>query len=464
MIWVRKVRISLQGYHLKNRLFRACVCFLVILCLICNIASLPAKAIAIADDIAIGLFALLVLAAAGVVLVPQASSEIVDIGNSFKTSMYNWGTSAGTYDDVVVWIDLFSNLQYDPDDSPNETKVKLARGILAGITAWIASTIIAGKIESEGAVAPDGYAYYNGVLLPELPSVDFTKYPYCYITRGNPGTDYANTFYCTISSYRATFGHKNGVFPNYLLTEYNCNGYKYVCHSGDTSWKPRFQNAFTTISGICDYSSDPYFLMWSNVDVLAGSDGSLRFSGTEPSKTQTTTYVPTTYVGDLPQQIQNGEKDEKDIVLPEAIDFSKLLQDGKTLEQSVTDTLTQLSDGTLTHADYLTQIEAAPETLPDTGTSTDTWTPPSDPGAFALDLTSFFPFCIPFDLYDFLTCLNADPVAPVINWDLSLPGIGTYPITIDLSPFDSVAQLLRRLQLLLFIIGLAVKTRDLIKG
>lgn len=98
------------------------------------------------------------------------------------------------------------------------------------------------------------------------------------------------------------------------------------------------------------------------------------------------------------------------------------------------------------------------------GTNSGSWTPPSDPGAFALDLTSFFPFCIPFDLYDFLTCLNADPVAPVINWDLSLPGIGTYPITIDLSPFDSVAQLLRRLQLLLFIIGLAVKTRDLIKG
>ena len=94
----------------------------------------------------------------------------------------------------------------------------------------------------------------------------------------------------------------------------------------------------------------------------------------------------------------------------------------------------------------------------------DTWKPPTDPNAFALDLSNYFPFCIPFDLYDFLSCLNADPVTPVIEWEIALPGGGSYPLELDLSPFDPVAQLLRRLQLLLFIIGLAFKTRDLIKG
>jgi hypothetical protein len=83
---------------------------------------------------------------------------------------------------------------------------------------------------------------------------------------------------------------------------------------------------------------------------------------------------------------------------------------------------------------------------------------------FTLDLKDYFPFCIPFDLYDFFTCLNADPVAPVIEWVIPLPGGETYPLELDLSPFDPVAQLLRRLQLLLFCVGLAFKTRDLIKG
>lgn len=104
-----------------------------------------------------------------------------------------------------------------------------------------------------------------------------------------------------------------------------------------------------------------------------------------------------------------------------------------------------------------------------TGTSTgsDTsgsWVPSSDMGHFTLDLKEYFPFCIPFDLYDFFTCLNASPVAPVIEWVIPMPGGGTYPMEIDLSVFDSVAQLLRRLQLLLFCVGLAFKTRDLIKG
>lgn len=83
---------------------------------------------------------------------------------------------------------------------------------------------------------------------------------------------------------------------------------------------------------------------------------------------------------------------------------------------------------------------------------------------FTLDLSDYFPFCIPFDLYDFFACLAASPEAPVIHWEIVGPGGSSHELNLDLSPYDSVAQLLRRLQLLLFCIGLAFKTRDLIKG
>ena len=123
--------------------------------------------------------------------------------------------------------------------------------------------------------------------------------------------------------------------------------------------------------------------------------------------------------------------------------------------------------GTLTQPDIWQGSIAEP--MPDTDTNPDTQpdspgAPSSDIGDYQIDLKKFFPFCIPFDLYDFFTCLNADPVAPVIEWVIPLPGGGTYPLEIDLSAFDDVAQLLRRLQLLLFCVGLAFKTRDLIKG
>lgn len=123
--------------------------------------------------------------------------------------------------------------------------------------------------------------------------------------------------------------------------------------------------------------------------------------------------------------------------------------------------------GSLTQPDIWQGSIADP--MPDTDTNPDTQpdspgAPSTDIGDYQIDLKKFFPFCIPFDLYDFFMCLNADPVAPVIEWVIPLPGGDTYPLVIDLSAFDSVAQLLRRLQLLLFCVGLAFKTRDLIKG
>ena len=118
--------------------------------------------------------------------------------------------------------------------------------------------------------------------------------------------------------------------------------------------------------------------------------------------------------------------------------------------------------GTGTNPDPGTNPDVDPN--PGTNSGSSSWTPPSDMGKFTLDLKQYFPFCIPFDLYAFFTCLNAEPVAPVIEWIIPLPGGKTYPFEIDLSAFDSVAQILRRMQLLLFCVGLAFKTRDLIKG
>ena len=132
-----------------------------------------------------------------------------------------------------------------------------------------------------------------------------------------------------------------------------------------------------------------------------------------------------------------------------------------------TDTDPDTGTDTGTDTDSGSGDSSGDDTGTDSGTSTDpsgSWTPSGDMQHFTLDLKEYFPFCIPFDLYDFFTCLNADPVAPVIEWVIPLPGGDTYPLELDLSTFDPVAQLLRRLQLLLFCVGLAFKTRDLIKG
>ena len=88
----------------------------------------------------------------------------------------------------------------------------------------------------------------------------------------------------------------------------------------------------------------------------------------------------------------------------------------------------------------------------------------TDPNEYSIDLKRFFPFSIPFDLYNFFCCLASDPETPVFN--LSIPFLGySYDFTVDLSPFDDMAALVRSLELFLFIIVLATTTRDnMIKG
>lgn len=75
-------------------------------------------------------------------------------------------------------------------------------------------------------------------------------------------------------------------------------------------------------------------------------------------------------------------------------------------------------------------------------------------------LADVFPFCIPFDIYSFFECLAADPVAPSFTWRFYVPGICDEEITVDLAVFNTVAQIVRTMELLAFIVGLALVTRD----
>lgn len=80
-------------------------------------------------------------------------------------------------------------------------------------------------------------------------------------------------------------------------------------------------------------------------------------------------------------------------------------------------------------------------------------------------LEKVFPFCLPYDLYNFVTILVAEPVAPVINFPIYNPANGqTEYIEIDFSEWQSVVTLFRYIFDFLFIIGLILISRALIGG
>ena len=85
-------------------------------------------------------------------------------------------------------------------------------------------------------------------------------------------------------------------------------------------------------------------------------------------------------------------------------------------------------------------------------------------GGIAESIKDKFPFCIPWDIYTLITGLwSNNRQAPYIHWDASFGSWGKLgEVTIDLQPYETVAQIFRSTTLLLWIIGLVVLTRDLI--
>lgn len=111
-----------------------------------------------------------------------------------------------------------------------------------------------------------------------------------------------------------------------------------------------------------------------------------------------------------------------------------------------------------------------PENPDDTDTDTDI-----DPDDYKTDLRLVFPFCIPFDLVHLIQAFEAEPEAPVfeIPFDLELENPWTgkkildYHETfkLDMSDYESVIKIFRIFEIIFFIIGLLMITRQqMIKG
>lgn len=82
-----------------------------------------------------------------------------------------------------------------------------------------------------------------------------------------------------------------------------------------------------------------------------------------------------------------------------------------------------------------------------------------------VDLSKFFPFCVPFDLIHLVQVLDAEPVAP--RWEVKLePPLFPveWEIVIDMADFEVLAKIFRTGETLLFVVGLILITRGIIKG
>lgn len=140
-----------------------------------------------------------------------------------------------------------------------------------------------------------------------------------------------------------------------------------------------------------------------------------------------------------------------------------------TIPEAVVDEIVagaEVIPDTSTIADVITAVRAlganivaAVQAIP--AAIADIFSPAADPEVYQVDLKDFFPFCIPFDLFDIVTAFAAEPEAPVFEWPISVPRWGfDYTLKVDLQEWEDIASLFRTLELTIFCVGLAIVTRE----
>lgn len=445
---------------MRSRVFRCLVCLLVAAVMIVNLSPLYVHATSTAvTAVAVGV---------GIVVATAIGLQALGIrqgtdGSAFSSLVSDCAAALSpewAIDGLITMLSLSTD---------GITKTYASQGFLQAILDYLFSSEVVSEssisfgYEASGVFAGSTYkvscsvpfvacsvCFYNGSTYNPMAFLVTEGWPDYYYCNGSQmsytqATSIGNGYYAR--SFAQWFGHSD---PDAYLTQ--CSG-----------WYD-----FGVVNAA---NMDAFFASISVDDFIGGvsttQDLTLESVG-QKIDTDYDTYVDEGIISvdvgiqfeDDPNTGRNEDDDNNAFWLPAAIPG---LNEGIYTDQTQSDAQSGLTD-----PDIIQQLlDAMNGSGNGSGTGDNTgsenWSP-SDMGNFTLDLSRYFPFCIPFDLYDFFTCLNADPVAPVIEWVIPVPGGDTYPLEIDLSPFDPVAQLLRRLQLLLFCVGLAFKTRDLIKG
>lgn len=313
---------------------------------------------------AAGIAATLFSMAMGVVFVDMTLDAVNHMGESLKSSALSlYGEESTTYSNFLTWID---GLTIEKDSiSPVLSIDEEFRPI---VQHWGAQLMKGEGVEVEGEAAPDGYAYYNGYCLPTV--IDISTRPYHLIFYGSDGLYYDVQSATPVKIYDlSTDYYINSIFSEKTSTT-STSAYLYYLSSSQSWYVDNSWGDYSSFN-IWKYSNrGSYTLIWANHDII-GSSGSVVFSASPDPLTQEKTIVyPSTYVGDMPLKIQQGEADEEDIPVPNEIDYSKIFEGQTDAVEALNNVATQLADGIMTYDDYLEMTKVG--TSSDVGTGDDT--------------------------------------------------------------------------------------------
>ena len=475
---------------LTSRLFRAVVCLIVVCCVL--VLNSPVRVYAFsgviggaiggaASGMSLGEIGALILAAFGVVF---GIAAVADVGSSFEECLdYTVQAEQAKFETNQAMQDEVAQIMEDWIASAKAGYIKLDTGV-----EWIVDSV---KAWAAGFIKGDSYIYSYASCYGTL-GVGSTLNHSVAFSDGSLSDWTVSILSCSepVYSYVYCLGstHYTRLFSlspfTFSSSQFMNSAYRYYSSIYDkyfymTGWSASFGSSWT-YSMYCNPGSE--YVTSSDVDALCVG---LLFDGFPISP-----VYPELITGGIVDQISQGVTMDviglPDISVPGADVLPVNPSESQTEAAAITDyLLAALLAGTITWEQYWQLLGVYSPTL---GTSLPTIAIPNvDPALppdnfelgdngigsnpvtshpalpYALDLKDFFPFCIPFDLYKFFSLLCAEPEAPVFTWVVQDLSGNSYPISVDLSKWDNFAALFRKLQLFVFIIGLAMSSRKFIK-
>ncbi len=453
-----------------------CILLALIFCTCCVIQPIQADALVLDSAAVVGVALTVavsyILIACGIHVnqeYPNAFNALVTSISESLSSTFTYVNAAGSV--LVKMLRLEGGFMYAPQDLVAEVlRMAHASGLLSRVY--------------KDTVPSTSPAFFSTFL--EAVTVRFGfDYPY-YLILETPTDYYQYTVYLMSSAYYWNLwldeGSLSYLYCNYKLT-YTASGQLY----GHTYY-PNKDKVYAPFNAASSYLWGEFQTMPYSDELMLGNLG----EDLEDEKYKTWVQDPIISI-DWGIQLEPDPEDPTSPSDPQRTDTPYLPitipENPSEFPDSTQEEVQSGQPSTYVPEDTGENVELDPDSVPDdvldyiistdsgsdsggSGSDTGTGSPTSgtisssetvDPNEFRVDLTKFFPFCIPFDLYKMLACLAAEPVAPEFTFAVPLPGGDIYEFDIELSAWDDVAATVRMFEVAIFCIGLTVATRKFIK-
>ena len=301
----------------------------------------------------------------------------------------------------------------------------------------------------------DGFVICNGYEFPDFTNLAGYSYGYSTILY-KPAS---NTYYLAFTAKPFTVNSLNN---SYTWGSFSCSYYSYSLSPGASKWSKLSSGEGSLFANNLFSALSPF---WSSYDLSYNSyyfpDATEPYLYGSPIITEGQENVDV--IGVYNNEVHSAEDiisswaraAENGGAIDWALDSIPAYQDITSTDKDVPVTQTQTGVLTQSGVKVQTQEEVKEEVKQEAIQELKNYS--------VTGLVSIFPFCIPFDIYNFFSVLTAEREAPVFDFPLNFGKLGSHNVHVDLSGWDTVAQILRTIELLAFCVALAWGTSKLIK-